>query len=382
MPRALADWWTRFQEADEAEREAMLRPDEAPQEAAPLPRTRTQAPRRRRGPECLRQRARRRASLGGRAAGTCDPGADGPSRLPTLPAMALAFIGLGSNLAHPRRRIARALGDLARVPGTRLVAVSPSYVSAPVGSTIAQPDYVNAVALVATRLRPRALLARLAGVERRHGRRRIDARAQRAPEARSRSATIRPPQDGDARPRAAPPANARALLRARAARRPRAWGTHSRPRRRAASSAAASPVSASPAPAATRAASTAREPALSRRSHGTRALPLRRRRGTDRGRQDQPRPGDRPPPRAPTRSSSCPRRTRSSPASTRTWRATRCRRSSTSCSSGSTSCAASRSSTCSRARPSPTSSSTRTRCSRASTSTTTSSRSTRRSTRT
>jgi 2-amino-4-hydroxy-6-hydroxymethyldihydropteridine diphosphokinase len=89
--------------------------------------------------------------------------------------MALAFIGLGSNLAHPRRRIARALGDLARLPGTRLVAVSPSYVSAPVGSTIAQPDYVNAVALVATRLRPRALLARLASVERRHGRRRIDA---------------------------------------------------------------------------------------------------------------------------------------------------------------------------------------------------------------
>jgi poly(A) polymerase len=30
MPRALADWWTRFQDADEAEREAMLRPDEAP----------------------------------------------------------------------------------------------------------------------------------------------------------------------------------------------------------------------------------------------------------------------------------------------------------------------------------------------------------------
>jgi poly(A) polymerase len=30
MPRALADWWTRFQEADEAERESMLRPDEAP----------------------------------------------------------------------------------------------------------------------------------------------------------------------------------------------------------------------------------------------------------------------------------------------------------------------------------------------------------------
>jgi poly(A) polymerase len=29
-PKALVDWWTRFQEAPQAEREAMLRPDEAP----------------------------------------------------------------------------------------------------------------------------------------------------------------------------------------------------------------------------------------------------------------------------------------------------------------------------------------------------------------
>ncbi|MDE2210576.1 MAG: polynucleotide adenylyltransferase PcnB, partial [Betaproteobacteria bacterium] len=29
-PQALVDWWTRFQDADEAERATMLRPDEAP----------------------------------------------------------------------------------------------------------------------------------------------------------------------------------------------------------------------------------------------------------------------------------------------------------------------------------------------------------------
>jgi 2-amino-4-hydroxy-6-hydroxymethyldihydropteridine diphosphokinase len=85
-------------------------------------------------------------------------------------AMARAFVGLGSNLGHPRRRIARALRDLSCVPGTRLLAVSPNYVSAPVGATTPQPDYVNAVALLSTRLRARDLLARLAAIERRHGR--------------------------------------------------------------------------------------------------------------------------------------------------------------------------------------------------------------------
>jgi len=84
----------------------------------------------------------------------------------------LAYVGLGSNLAHPRRRIARALQSLARLPGTKLVAVSGNYVTAPIGTDAGQPDYVNAVAAVATVLPPRALLARLLALERRQGRRR------------------------------------------------------------------------------------------------------------------------------------------------------------------------------------------------------------------
>jgi 2-amino-4-hydroxy-6-hydroxymethyldihydropteridine diphosphokinase len=82
------------------------------------------------------------------------------------------FVGLGSNLAHPRRQLARALQRLARLPATKLVAVSPSYVSAPVGAPDPQPDYVNAVALLNTALAPRALLARLHAIERRQQRRR------------------------------------------------------------------------------------------------------------------------------------------------------------------------------------------------------------------
>jgi len=87
-------------------------------------------------------------------------------------ATTLACVGLGSNLGHPRRRIAAALRDLARLPRTRILAVSPNYATAPLGTAAPQPDYVNAVALLGTRLRARDLLARLQAIERRHGRRR------------------------------------------------------------------------------------------------------------------------------------------------------------------------------------------------------------------
>jgi 2-amino-4-hydroxy-6-hydroxymethyldihydropteridine diphosphokinase len=91
-----------------------------------------------------------------------------------------AFIGLGSNLAHPRRQLARALARLNATNGVRLVAVSPSYVTAPIGG-ITQPDFVNAVALVETTLPPRALLARLQAIERRQQRRRDAATPRNAP---------------------------------------------------------------------------------------------------------------------------------------------------------------------------------------------------------
>ena len=86
--------------------------------------------------------------------------------------MALAFVALGSNLAHPRRQLSRAARALARLPGTTLLALSPNYATAPVGTADAQPDYVNAVAALRTSLAPRALLARLHAIERRQRRRR------------------------------------------------------------------------------------------------------------------------------------------------------------------------------------------------------------------
>jgi 2-amino-4-hydroxy-6-hydroxymethyldihydropteridine diphosphokinase len=92
-----------------------------------------------------------------------------------------AIVGLGSNLAHPRRQLARALRALARVHGVLAIAASPNYASAPVGCEIPQPDYVNAVARVRTTLRPRALLRALHGIERRQRRRRADEPRRNAP---------------------------------------------------------------------------------------------------------------------------------------------------------------------------------------------------------
>ena len=83
-----------------------------------------------------------------------------------------ACVGLGSNLSHPRRQLARAAAALGRLPRTRVIALSPNYVTAPVGVPDAQPDYVNAVAILETALAPRALLDRLNAIERRHRRKR------------------------------------------------------------------------------------------------------------------------------------------------------------------------------------------------------------------
>jgi 2-amino-4-hydroxy-6-hydroxymethyldihydropteridine diphosphokinase len=84
----------------------------------------------------------------------------------------LAYVGLGSNLAHPRRQLAVATRRLAGLPRTKLVALSPSYLTAPLGTPDPQPEYVNAVARLCTELGPRALLARLHAIERRARRRR------------------------------------------------------------------------------------------------------------------------------------------------------------------------------------------------------------------
>lgn len=80
-----------------------------------------------------------------------------------------AWIGLGSNLDDPHEHVERALQELDRLPLTQRLAASTCYVSRPVGPAD-QPDFINAVAMVATRLSPLALLDQLQALEQRHGR--------------------------------------------------------------------------------------------------------------------------------------------------------------------------------------------------------------------
>ncbi|MCK2185549.1 2-amino-4-hydroxy-6-hydroxymethyldihydropteridine diphosphokinase [Halomonas getboli] len=80
-----------------------------------------------------------------------------------------AWIGLGSNLDDPHGHVERALAELDALPLTRRHRASSRYASRPLGPAD-QPDFVNAVAELETRLSPLALLDQLQALEQRHGR--------------------------------------------------------------------------------------------------------------------------------------------------------------------------------------------------------------------
>lgn len=80
-----------------------------------------------------------------------------------------AFIGIGSNLDQPVRQVRSALKALGRLPASRLTGASSLYQSPPLAFA-EQPDYVNAVACIETRLPPMDLLAVLQRLEADHGR--------------------------------------------------------------------------------------------------------------------------------------------------------------------------------------------------------------------
>ena len=75
-----------------------------------------------------------------------------------------AYIGLGGNLGDPVSRVRGGLTAMAQLSGSRLVAQSALYRSAPIGPP-EQPEYINAVACLDTELLPRALLRALQSVE-------------------------------------------------------------------------------------------------------------------------------------------------------------------------------------------------------------------------
>jgi 2-amino-4-hydroxy-6-hydroxymethyldihydropteridine diphosphokinase len=80
-----------------------------------------------------------------------------------------AYIALGSNLEEPRAQVLRAAAQLAALPASRGLRLSSLYRSGPLAG-MEQPDYINAVARIETRLTPEALLSELKGIETRMGR--------------------------------------------------------------------------------------------------------------------------------------------------------------------------------------------------------------------
>jgi 2-amino-4-hydroxy-6-hydroxymethyldihydropteridine diphosphokinase len=85
------------------------------------------------------------------------------------------YIGLGSNKANPVAQLLRAIAALRQSNEVTLVKSSGLYGSKPMGPQN-QPDFVNAVAEVSTKLAPLALLKYLQSIEQMHGRQRDSGR--------------------------------------------------------------------------------------------------------------------------------------------------------------------------------------------------------------
>jgi len=80
-----------------------------------------------------------------------------------------AVIALGGNIGDVKRHFIGARDMIAALEGTRLLASSRLYRSPPMGPQ-EQPDYLNAVILIQTRLNPLPLLHRMQSIELQFGR--------------------------------------------------------------------------------------------------------------------------------------------------------------------------------------------------------------------
>jgi 2-amino-4-hydroxy-6-hydroxymethyldihydropteridine diphosphokinase len=87
------------------------------------------------------------------------------------------YVALGANLGDARHTVQKAFSDIGNLPHTRLVAASSLYQTAPIDSS--GPDYINAVAHIATHLPAPLLLQALQQLELAAGRQRSHVNAPR-----------------------------------------------------------------------------------------------------------------------------------------------------------------------------------------------------------
>jgi 2-amino-4-hydroxy-6-hydroxymethyldihydropteridine diphosphokinase len=88
----------------------------------------------------------------------------------TRPVGERIFVGLGANLGDALATVCAAIDALDQLPGTRVVARSGMWRSAPVHAS--GPPFVNAVVELRSQTQPEALLAALLAIEARFGRQR------------------------------------------------------------------------------------------------------------------------------------------------------------------------------------------------------------------
>jgi 2-amino-4-hydroxy-6-hydroxymethyldihydropteridine diphosphokinase len=81
----------------------------------------------------------------------------------------VAYIALGSNLGDRERHLSVARGAIARLPKTKVLAVTPLEETDPIGPP-GQGKYLNQMVAIETELDPHSLLLLLQGIERRAGR--------------------------------------------------------------------------------------------------------------------------------------------------------------------------------------------------------------------
>ena len=85
--------------------------------------------------------------------------------------MSVCYIGLGSNLQNPRQQLNAAKNALDKIQNTKIIRCSSIYQSEAITlDGQVQPDYLNAVIKIETKLMPEVLLDELQSIENQQGR--------------------------------------------------------------------------------------------------------------------------------------------------------------------------------------------------------------------
>lgn len=90
-----------------------------------------------------------------------------------------AILSLGANLGEPEKTLSSAVECIKRLPRVRYIRGSSLYITAPVETRDAQPDYINMTAEVEAQCSPRMLLGMCLGIEAAHMRTRPFEKAAR-----------------------------------------------------------------------------------------------------------------------------------------------------------------------------------------------------------